>query len=276
MLKEKLTKKRVIITSISIIAVITFICIIIILTQAQGAKEKLTILNDKLAMQIYKITLKTDKLTSVITRYDSEACKEEKNNTTTFKQYTKDGNAYIVTNDKIYEYQNNDNILYEVIEPLAKLANYEYSTGTEKINGKSYEYQEYDNFDELLVSEFDDSKPTTQSPKTRLYFSGKNLKYIKTIKGENEELIEIQISFKVDKKEVQIPSDANIVKIGINGEEIKVKNEENNENTTAEEDDEIENEVVGEDTEEPTEEENTEESTEGESAETETENSDGE
>ncbi len=250
MLKDKLTKKRVIISSISILAVIIFICIIIILTQAQDTKQKLTILNDKLAMQRYKITLKTDKMTSTITRYDSEACKEEKNSTTTFKQYTKDGNAYIVTNDKIYEYQNNDNILYEIIEPLAKLANYEYSTGTEKINGKSFEYQEYDNFDKFLLSEFNSEEEDTHTPKTRLYFSGKNLKYIKTIKGDNEELIEIDISFRVDKKEAQLPSDANIVKIDINGNEVNA-NDETNEDEVIEDDNE-------EDEEETTEEETTE------------------
>ena len=41
--------------------------------------------------------------------------------------------------------------------------------------------------------------------KTRLYFKGKDLKYIKTISGENEEILKVEISDKVDNNLFQLP-----------------------------------------------------------------------
>lgn len=47
----------------------------------------------------------------------------------------------------------------------------------------------------------------SDTKKTRFYFDGKDLKYIKTIAGNKEELLKVTISKDVDNKLFQIPSD---------------------------------------------------------------------
>ena len=41
--------------------------------------------------------------------------------------------------------------------------------------------------------------------KTRFYYEGNDLKYIKTITADNEELLEIKINFEVDDSLFEIP-----------------------------------------------------------------------
>ena len=78
--------------------------------------------------------------------------------------------------------------------------------GKEKIGNTTYYYEEYDSITEFIIQNsfynIEENKP-----KTRFYFDGDELKYIKTIINNKQELTKIDISNKVDNKLFEISSD---------------------------------------------------------------------
>ena len=80
------------------------------------------------------------------------------------------------------------------------------SKGKEKINDTTYEYEEYIGFEGFMTSTGLDDEENNVS--TRFYFKGKDLKYIKTIvPDEEDELLEIIISYSAPDELFEIPSD---------------------------------------------------------------------
>ena len=58
---------------------------------------------------------------------------------------------------------------------------------------------------------FDSSKVTNDNDvKTRFYFNGDNLVYVKTIAGDYEELSQVDINYKVDESLFELPSNYQI------------------------------------------------------------------
>lgn len=119
----------------------------------------------------------------------------------------KNGNTYLIKDeDKVYYvYKNNDTNLNKIEDILEELKDKEYQTGKEKIDNKSYSYIEFNQLTDLAIMNTSNIKSDTK--KTRFYFDGKDLKYIKTIAGNKEELLKVNISKDVDNKLLQIPSD---------------------------------------------------------------------
>ena len=119
----------------------------------------------------------------------------------------KNGNTYLIKDeDKVYYvYKNNETNLNKIEDILEALKDKEYQTGEEKIDNKSYSYIEFNQLTDLVIMNTSNIKSDTK--KTRLYFDGKDLKYIKTIAGNKEELLKVTISRDVDNKLFQIPSD---------------------------------------------------------------------
>ena len=74
----------------------------------------------------------------------------------------------------------------------------------ENIKEKSYKYEEFKGIQEFLI---DSNLYTDNSDEaiTRFYYSGDDLKYIKTIVGDKEELLEINIEYNVDDSLFEIP-----------------------------------------------------------------------
>lgn len=119
----------------------------------------------------------------------------------------KDGNSYLLVDDTktYYTYKNNMVNLNKVQEAFDELINMgSFETGREEINGENYNYEQYVGKTNLALQSFDDD---TNNVKTRLYFKGDDLVYIKTISGETEELLKINISYEVDQNLFEIPSD---------------------------------------------------------------------
>lgn len=120
----------------------------------------------------------------------------------------KDGNTYFLQTDtkKYYEYLNNDSLLTEITAPLEEMREVTYVSGKEKINKKDYYYEEVEGVQGFLV---DTRLAVTNRTgvKTRFYFSGDTLVYVKTILQDKEELIKIDISDKVDDNSFTIPND---------------------------------------------------------------------
>ena len=119
----------------------------------------------------------------------------------------KNGNTYLIKDEdkSYYIYKNNETNLNKIENILEELKDKEYQTGEEKIDNKSYGYIELNQLTDFVIMNTSNIKSDIK--KTRFYFDGKDLKYIKTIAGNKEELLKVTISKDVDNKLLQIPSD---------------------------------------------------------------------
>ena len=75
---------------------------------------------------------------------------------------------------------------------------------TEIIENKKYSYEEFDVFTDLVFKNFSESE--LKNAKTRLYYNGNKLAYIKTIIGDYEELLKITLIDSVNSNLFEIPS----------------------------------------------------------------------
>lgn len=117
------------------------------------------------------------------------------------------GNTYLIKDEdkSYYVYKNNETNLNKIEDILEELKDLEYETGKEKIDDKNYSYIEFNQLTDLAIMNTSNIKSDIK--KTRFYFDGKDLKYIKTIAGNKEELLKVTITKDVDNKLFQIPSD---------------------------------------------------------------------
>ena len=112
----------------------------------------------------------------------------------------KDGYTYLISHDeKMYmvmegkDDETFDDMSIFTAEDLDKIKDEEYVSGKETIEGTEYFYEEYTDENEGTI---------------RFYYSGDDLKYIKNIDGDDEELIKVNnISSKVDDSLFEIPAD---------------------------------------------------------------------
>lgn len=119
----------------------------------------------------------------------------------------KDGTEYLISHSQkeYYTYdsdETDETIVTDMLKGLKKAD----STGKEKINGKTYKYEEYKGFEGFMTSTglYTDDENVS----TRFYFDGKNLVYIKTmVEGEDDELLEIKVQYSVPEELFEIPSD---------------------------------------------------------------------
>lgn len=120
----------------------------------------------------------------------------------TSKYLMMDGNTYYIIDNQeaYYTYQNNQTYLNKIEVALEELFNMEYSSGKEEIDGRNYDYDEYANISSFAIKPFE-----TDSSVTRFYFRGDDLRYIKTISGENQETLQVEISDNVDGNLFQLP-----------------------------------------------------------------------
>jgi len=145
----------------------------------------------------------------IIVLKDNNGYKEVISNGNVRKYVVKDGDTYYLdeSNKKYYKYQSNDMILTEIKEQFEELNQERFSIGKEKIQGKTYNYEEISECQSFLMND-EISVNNLEYAKTRLYYDNENLVYIKTIVGENEEIIKVEISYKnVDDKYFNIPED---------------------------------------------------------------------
>ena len=97
-------------------------------------------------------------------------------------------------------------ILSEITGVLEELKDQEYEKGKEKINGKNYQYEEYSGCQDFLVNNKLYTNNESNS-KTRFYYDGDKLVYIKTIIGDQEEIAEVNIQYSVDDNLFNVPTD---------------------------------------------------------------------
>lgn len=116
---------------------------------------------------------------------------------------------YVIHNEKQYYDYNSENIDGDIIlSGLKEAVGKEYTSGKEYIEGKEYYYEEYSNITSFLIllDDYDE-----ENIKTRFYFDGDNIVYIKniaTINGKiNDEILKTDLKYEVDESLFKIPDD---------------------------------------------------------------------
>lgn len=210
-------KKKTIIIIISIIIFVIAILSIILLvnnnlkkgeeTESTKTEEISKEITNSNQITFTKILDDLNKETIMVK--DDKAYKETVVNGKTNKYIIKDGNTYYLneTEKKYYIFKNNNLVLTEIKEQLERIQQNDVITGKEKINGKTYNYEEFGNSQDFLINKTiamtDEAKA-----KTRLYYSNDKLQYIKTILKEKEELLKINVTYNnINEDYFKIPSD---------------------------------------------------------------------
>lgn len=210
-------KKKIIIISVVSIIVIALIVALAILLVNNSKNNGESSTNSTKIAKLYN-ELSNEQSFSFTTTID-ENNKEiyAKNNNTAYtdtiydgeesKFIIRDGNSYLLRDsDKIYyTYQNNEVDLNKVLEQLNEIKDSELAEGKEEIEGKNYDYEEYSGITNFAIKLTDDNN--SEDVKTRFYFDGNELVYIKTIIGNNQELLSVEISNDVDSSLFEIPED---------------------------------------------------------------------
>lgn len=118
----------------------------------------------------------------------------------------RDGNTILLmyNTQRYYTYQNNEIQLTELSNELDRIIQSgEPQKGEEEIDGRSYKYEEYQGVSYFLVNP--NITANRESTITRFYFKGNDLKYIKTIMGEESELVKVDVSYNVKDDIFEIP-----------------------------------------------------------------------
>lgn len=168
--------------------------------------------------------------TYVFTRYDFEEKHKiityRKSNKTLIDMYNPEqhlstlvigGDTYLIfhENKEYYVYPNNTLDEEVLTNNLKNIVEQDYVTGKEKIYGKTYNYEEYSGVSDFLISS--SRNIDTSLAKTRFYFKGKQLVYLKTIyeianeetgeKTQEEELQTVKVEYQVKDSIFEIPSE---------------------------------------------------------------------
>lgn len=210
-------KKRIIIIA-SIILIIGIIVGIIFILNRPSDRLK-NMYNKMISKQEYIFTRSSQNgETKTITMKKGDKTKIDMYNsgdyTTTL---IKDGNTYLIShkNKEYYTYTNNKIDEEILIEEFKRIIDKEYKVGREKIYGKTYYYEEFSGITDFLIESYKDMN--LETAKTRFYFKGKDLQFIKTIyqtvdseTGETtniEELLKANIQYDVEDNVFEIPSE---------------------------------------------------------------------
>lgn len=212
-------KKKIII--ISTILIVVVICIISVIAYISNRPS------DRLKKMYNKMTSSN---TYIFTRSsqngENKIVTTKKEDKTRIDMYNsgdytttliKNGDTYLISHESKEYYTYTDNKIDEEIltEEIKRIIDKEYKVGKEKIYGQTYYYEEYNGITDFLIEAYKDMDLNTA--KTRFYFKGKDLQFIKTIyqtvdseTGKTttiEELLRANVEYKVEDNVFEIPSD---------------------------------------------------------------------
>ena len=207
-------KKIILITVISIILIVSIVGLTIFLVNKNNSVESS---NGLKTAKLYDELKNKNEYSFTTTLDEDNKMYYAKNNDTAYidtiyendesKFIVRDGNSYLLNDsDKVYyTYKNNETDLRKIELQLENIKDLECVQGTEKIENKQYKYEEYAVETDFLFKYFEGSD--MKNVKTRFYYDGDRLAYIKTIVGDYQELLKVDISYKVDNKLFELPSD---------------------------------------------------------------------
>lgn len=207
--------KRVPLVVVILVVVVIFFGISKILARKDDNVQKLSIVYEELnSSQMYLFEMeqnnnnktimakKYDK--TMIDQYSKDSETKVENHTTTL---VKDNNTYFILHNReeYYVYEQNNveqNILTDGIKEVLDKS---YTTGEEKVKGKKYNYEEYTGTTMFTITNTMEQEDA--NVKTRFYFDkDNNLVYIKTIYGDQAELLKVKLENNVDDSAFEIPS----------------------------------------------------------------------
>ena len=143
----------------------------------------------------FTITLDENNKETIVIK-DGQAYKETTRNGVTYKYIVKGNDTYFVddSNKTYYTYKNNTEISTEIQQKLSKLKEMSSNTGKEKVKGKNYQYEEFEKYQDFLINNKIAVTDLTKA-KTRIYYDNDKIVYIKTIAGDEEELLKVDILY---------------------------------------------------------------------------------
>lgn len=209
-------KKKIII--ISTILIIVIICIIVYMANRPSDRLK-KIYNKMISDNTYIFTRSSQNgENKIVTTKKGDKTRIDMYNLDDYiTTLIKDGDTYLISheNKEYYTYSNNKIDEELLTEEIKRIIDKEYKVGKEKIYGQTYYYEEYNGITDFLIEAYKDMDLNTA--KTRFYFKGKDLQFIKTIyqivdsqtgKITNvEELLKANVEYKVEDNVFEIPSD---------------------------------------------------------------------
>lgn len=207
-------KKKIVL--ISVIAIIVIAIVVGTICYFVPTKEKKEVETSKLN-QVYETlqgknsysftTTLDDNNKMYYAKQDDKAYTDTTYQGDTSKFIIRDGNSYLILEDRevYYTYANNETDLNKVEVQLEELKEMEYEQGEEKIENTTYTYEEYQTATNFMIGDISEEGENEET-KTRFYFKNNKLVYIKTIIGDKQELLKVEISDKVDSKLFEIPS----------------------------------------------------------------------
>lgn len=198
--------KKILIIVISIILVLAVILGIIFLVSKNKQGNTNEIQEAQKTEKVYEEVSKANQITFTCTLddknketiivKDNNAYKETTKDGKTSRYIVKDGNTYFLDDDskKYYTYNNNTSILIELKQQLEKLQDLSKEAGKERIKGKNYSYEEFEQYQGFLINNKIAVTDLTKA-KTRIYYDNDKIVYIKTIAGDEKELLKVDISY---------------------------------------------------------------------------------
>lgn len=195
-----------------VIIILVVIAIIIGIKKITGSKNenthKLSQIYEELnTSQTYLFEMEKDDNTKTIMAKKGEKTiidqYSENSHSTTI---VKDNNTYLVLHEReeYYVYEQNNVEQTILTDGIKEVVEKPFTTGTEKVKGKKYDYEEYTGSTIFMISNTLDEN---EEVKTRFYFDkDDNLVYIQTIKGVTQELLKIRLEKEVDNSIFEIPS----------------------------------------------------------------------
>lgn len=216
-------KKKKAILGLSAIIAIVIIGVIIIVTVAnrKGTENAQITEGDGVSsktMQLSKKLSETSEYNCKLTLDDNNKIDYSKKGDKAYNDFTYDGeeSKFIIKNGDTYSlddknkqyyvYKNNEMDLTLIEKGLGDVDKNNYKTGKEKIEKGNYKYEEFNMMTDFLFKGTDENEDV--SPVTRFYYKGDELKYIKTIIGDYQELIKVEISYNdIQDSLFEIPSD---------------------------------------------------------------------
>ena len=156
----------------------------------------------------FTITLDENNKETIVIK-DGQAYKETTRNGVTYKYIVKGNDTYFVddSNKTYYTYKNNTEISTEIQQKLSKLKEMSSNTRKEKVKGKNYQYDEFEKYQDFLINNKIAATDLTKA-KTTIYYDNDKIVYMKTIAGDEEELLKVDISYGTVKNDYfNIPSE---------------------------------------------------------------------
>ena len=142
---------------------------------------------------------------TIIDQYSKDSEVKTESHTTTL---VKDNNTYLILHDRkeYYVYEQNNVEQNILTDGIKEVIDKDFTTGEEKVKGKKYNYEEYNGSTMFMIT--NTLELNEADIKTRFYFDKNgNLTYIKTIYGEEQELLKVNLEKDVDDSIFEIPSD---------------------------------------------------------------------